>query len=386
MRHALFTLLCLTACVGDVVAPAPATPLTGSGQAPGVRTVRVPIDAARQAVPAAQALAFAGAVVPMLAGRTLQVSERTAVEAGGAPALRALLEAWVEEPAFADTARDLISVKLKASGSTANLDATLPGNLAAYGVKNHRPYGELLTSDTCRDASGAAIACDTGAPYTAGVLTTRAFLANTAGRFNLKRARTVLRTFACSDYPLSQTLQPSLARSQLILLFQNDKPPDGTSGAFGNGHACYTCHSQFGAHAQPFVKFDSDGRWQANATGEQLAGGEQGRSFDKLFASHLADPAAAGLEASQYFGQPVQNLVDEAKVLAGHPLFLQCAVRSVLAYALGMSESEANALPESVVEEIVNEATAREAAPTLARLVIEAFSHPSVVTARRAAP
>lgn len=384
MKRAL--LLLLAACTGDVIAPKPKPIAVDPVVAPEPVTTLIPLEEARAKVTPAEALAFARSISPMLVGRSLTAAERGALETGGATALRTLLEAWVEEPAFAQTARDFVSVKLKASGVGPSIDGSLPGNLAAYLVKNHRPHAELLTSDTCRSADGAAIACDTGAPFTAGVLTTRVFLSNNAGRFNLKRSRTVLRTFACSDYPLTQELQPSLQRTALIALFQNDKPPDGTNGAFGNGLACYACHSQFGAQAQPFVKFDSEGRWQANATGEQLADGEQGRSFDKLFASHLSDPNAAKNEASQYFGKSVQNLADEAKVLTEHPLFLQCAVRSTLGYVLALSESEANALPLPVVKEIVAEATSREPQPTLARLVVETFSHPSLIAAKRAAP
>lgn len=385
MNRALL-LLALAGCTGDVFTPSPKPSATPVETQPEPKKVFVPLATARAAVPPAEVVAFARQVAPMLVGRSLSTSERAELEAGGADAFRAVLERWGDEPAFAEMARDWISTKLKASGTSAELDGSLPGNLAAWLTKNKRPHAELVTADSCRDASGAAIPCDSGAPFTAGVLTTRVFLANNAGRFNLKRARTVLRTFACSDYPLSQQLQPSLQRAQLIELFQNDKPPDGTNGAFGNGLACYSCHSQFGAHAQPFVKFDSDGRWQADATGLQLPGGEQGRSTGKLFTSHMADPAAAQSEASQFFGKPVTNLADEARVLSEHPLYLECATRSVLAYVLALSESEANALPLEVVQEMVTEAKARESQPTLARLVVEAFSHPSLITARRAAP
>ena len=384
MKRALLSVaLVLAACDGEVLTPK-AKPVVIVPAAPEPKKIVIPIDTARAQVPPADVVTFARSVAPMLVGRSLSTSERSELEAGGAAALHAVLERWVTEPAFAETARDFVSVKLKASGKTAELDGTLPGNLAAWLVKNNRPHAELITADSCRDASGAAIACDTGAPFTAGVLTTRVFLANAAGRFNLKRARTVLRTFACSDYPVSRVLQPPLQRAQLIELFQNDKPPDGTNGAFGNGLACYSCHSQFGAHAQPFVKFDSDGRWQANATGLQLEGGEQGRSTGKLFTSHMADPAAAASESSQFFGQPVTNLADEAKVLSEHPLYLECTVRSTLGYVLALSESEANGLPLDFVKEVVSEAKAREPRPTFARLVVETFSHPSLITARRA--
>jgi hypothetical protein len=379
MKRALLMLL-LTGCAGGVVPEPSASP---PDETPGGQdTVLVPIGEARAAVPRAEALALARALAPMLVGRTLSAAERSQLEGGGAVALRALLERWVEEPGFAETARDLVSVRLRASGASAALDGTLPGNLAAYLVKNHRPHAELVTAETCRSASGEAIACGSGAPFEAGVLTSRVFLANNAYRFNLKRARTMLQAFACSDYPVSQALQPSLEKRVLLEMFQNDLPPE--NDPFGNGAACYTCHSQFGAHAQPFVKFDSDGRWQADATGLQLAGAEAGRSTGKLFTSHMIDAAAARSEATQLFGKRVENLAEAARVMSEHPIYLECAVRSVLGYVLALSESEANAVPAPVVTEIVSEAKKLEPRPTLARLVVETFSHPSIVTARRA--
>jgi hypothetical protein len=374
MRRTLFFML-LAACTGD----AALAPLTQSIEA---TTVYPPIETARAAVPPADALVFARAIAPMVVGRTLSAEEAAELERGGAVALRGLLELWVEEPGFAEMARDFVSVRLKASGTSEKIDGTLPGDLAAYLVKNHRPHAELVTADKCRSATGAAIACGSGAPFEAGVLTTRVFLAKAANRFNLKRARTLLQAFACSDYPLSQQLQPSLEPGVLLELFRNDLPPE--NDPFGNGAACYTCHSQFGAHAQAFVKFDSDGKWQGDATGLQAPDGELGASLKGLFASHLVEPAAAGSEATQYLGQSVSNLAEVARVLSEHPIYLECAARSSLAYVLALSDSEAKALPAPVVAEIVTEAKAREPQPTLARVVVEAFSHPSVVAARRA--
>jgi hypothetical protein len=374
MKRPLLTLL-LTCLAGHWLFAPPAS------AAEAKATFKVPIDSARAAVPAADAVAFARAIAPMVVGRTLSAAERTKVESGGAVALRTLLESWVEEPGFAEMARDLFSVRLKTSGTTSALDGTMPGNLAAYLVKNHRPHAELVTAEKCRSATGEAIACGSGAPFEAGVLTTRVFLANNAYRFNLKRARTVLQAFACSEYPLSQELQPSLEKSVLLEMFQNDLTPE--HDPFGNGAACYTCHSQFGAHAQAFVKFDADGRWQTGATGLQAEGGEMGRSTNNTFASHMSDPADAKSEATQFFGKKVANLAEAAKALSENSIYLDCAVRSTMGYVLALSDSEANELPDLVVTEIVSEAKAREPQPTFARLVVETFSHPSVVSARR---
>jgi hypothetical protein len=389
--HVLLVGLAFAACEGELIGtrvtaatPTPA-PVTPRDVLDGPRTVQappIPLSEARAAVTGPQAVAFARRIAPMLVGRVPTADELARLSTGGGTALRAILEAWTLEPGFSEAARDWISVKLKASGAGAGIDGDLPGNLAAFLVKNGRPHAELLTAQSCYTREGSPRACDTGAPFTAGVLTTRAFLKNTASRFNLKRARTVVKTFACSDYPMDLTLQPPIARERLIPLFQVDQTNDSSAGTFGNGFACYTCHSQFSAHAQPFVKFDDQGRYQASATGLQDPSLEQGRSTPSLFTSHFTGAAAAS-EQSQIFGQDVQNLAEAARVIASSRLYLECSARSFSGYVLALSESEANALPADVVSEAVAESLARSSQPTLASLVVELFSHPSMMQARR---
>lgn len=382
----------VTACEGELSgglrrtapnAPPPMDATTPTTQQPGtIQLPPIPLTDARSAITGDEAVTFARRVAPMLVGRVPSEAELTTLSTGGA-GLRTVVEAWVKEPGFAEAARDWISVKLKASGTAGGINGDLPGNLAAFLVRNGRPHAELLTADRCYDRAGAPTACDTGAPFTAGVLTTRAFLKNTSSRFNLKRARTVVKTFACSDYPMDNTLQPPMPRESLIPLFQVDRATDTSAGTFGNGFACYTCHSQFSAHAQVFVKFDDQGRYQAGATGLQDMAAEQGRSTNGLFTSHFTGAAAAS-EQSQIFGKPVQNLAESARVIASSQLYLECSVRSVAGYVLSLSETEANELPKPVVEEIVGEALKTAQQPTLASLVVEAFTHPSMVSARRA--
>jgi hypothetical protein len=380
--------LLLAACEGTLsggqTSWVPTTPLTEMSAPQQGGSAQVPPRAlaeARSAITADEALTYSRRIAPMLVGRVPTEAELTALSTGGA-GLRTVVAGWVKEPGFVDAARDWISVKLKASGKTSELDGDLPGNLAAFLVRNERPHAELLTADRCYDREGRPTACDTGAPFSAGVLTTRAFLRNTSSRFNLKRARTVVKTFACSDYPMDTTLQPPMPRESLIPLFQVDRATDSAAGTFGNGFACYTCHSQFSAHAQVFVKFDAEGRYHSDATGLQDASQEQGRSANGLFTSHFTGPAA-GNEQSQIFGKPVQNLAESARVIASSQLYLECSVRSVVGYVLSLSETEANQLPKPVVEEIVGEALKAAQQPTLAQLVVEAFTHPSMVRARR---
>ena len=124
------------------------------------------------------------------------------------------------------------------------IDFGLPGNLAAYLVKNDRPWSEIITASDCYDAAGKAIKCDSGAPYGAGVLTTRAILLSRSGRFNLTRASTITRTFACKTYPIDpEELQPRVDKTWLIDMFQANNPEEQTveeaRNGFGNGFGCY---------------------------------------------------------------------------------------------------------------------------------------------------
>jgi len=381
---AVALVLLLSGCVAEVVESSikkaePKIP-TASPYVPVVVELapEKTLEELRASLTAAQVEAYLRRLAPMLAGRSLKADEVTVINAQKGAALPVIIDAWTHEDGFVLMAREWISTRLKASGKKGDLNLELPGNLAAYLAKNRLPHSEILTANFCVDDSGAKIACDSGAPFAAGVLTTRAFLSNNAGRFNLKRARTVLRTFGCKDYPLTAVQQPPLAREVLIPLFQQDKV-EGASGTFGNGVACYSCHSQFGAHAQPFVKFNSDGKWISTATGIQIEGGEQGRSVDGLSASHLSNPETSRLEASQVFGVQVPNLAGMGEAYVSSLGFWTCSVGGLMGYAFGLAESTVFTLPQDVLDDVVAAARAKEPRPSLATLAIEAFSHPAVV-------
>lgn len=384
---ALPGLILLAGCFGDsglgMQSSGPIGQPPSMGAVPGIlepRLERVPPQEERAKVSPEDALQYARRVVPMIAGRTLREEEVTRLEAEGGAALMPLIEGWVQEAGFADSARMLISLKLKASGTRDGIDLNLPGNLAAHLVRQKRPWAEILTASSCVNASGEEVVCDTGAPYAAGVLATRAFLSNNAGRFNLKRARTLMTTFACRDYPMERTLQPPLEREVLIPLFQQDKAAneDGV-GAFGNGFACYTCHSQFGAHAQLFVKFDETGRWISDATGQQDPAGEPGRSLNGLFTSHMLRPEDAASEGSQIFGEQVTNLAEAGRVISRSDAFLGCTARSLVGLVFGMSEAGYQALPATVIDEVVARSREREPEPSLLTIAAEALGHPSMI-------
>lgn len=342
---------------------------------------------------AEQARLYLADIAPMVVGRLLSPDEDNLIFHFGADAIVPIVEAWVHEPAFADAARLMLQVKLSASGSKDGVDFELPGNLAAHIARNDLPYAHLITADSCVGPQGEPVPCDTMAPYQAGVLTTRAYLIANASRFNLRRARRMMYIFSCRAYPMDTVLQPPVNKTDLIPMFramsQDEQTVPEAQNGFGNGLACYSCHSQFSAHAQLFVRFDETGIWRADATGLQDPMNELGRSIGGLFASHFQSPVAAPLEVSQVFGVPVHTLAEAARVIAADANFYPCAARNVLEYAFEFTESESKEIEPDLLGELGEQAVQRDRrlrpdnpdGPSLGDLFAVTLTHPRVVQA-----
>ncbi len=318
----------------------------------------------------------------MLVGRPLTTAENEQIAAQGPEAIRPIVESWTTSDGFAFAARYMMAQKLKASGERDGIDFDLPGNLVEYVVRNDLPYATVITADYCVNAAGEQTECDSGAPYTAGVLTTRAYLAGNASRFNLGRASRMMQVFACRHYPMESDLQPRLDKSVLIPMFQaqseEEQVVEEAKGAFGNGHGCYTCHAQFGAHAQPFVKFDESGMWVEGADGVQDPEGELGRSTNGLMTSHMIDPTAKADEGTQMFGQQVDNLAGAAQAIAESDVFVPCAVRNVLEHTFGLSDSAGEEIDPKLLSAVAARASVN-GPPGLDEIVVETFVDPRVV-------
>ena len=327
-------------------------------------------------------LAYLNKIAPPMVGRVLAKSETDMVTARGGAAIEDVVRGFTQDPGFVRAARTIVEQKLNVSGNDGDIDFDLPGNIVVHAVKNGLPWSTILTADTCYDASDAPIACDSGAPYVAGVLTTRGYLKSRASRFNLTRSSTLMRAFACRGYPQEDSLQPRIDIERLIPMFRALTPAEQTEekakGGFGNGEGCYTCHGQFSLHAQLFVKFDQDGVYHPEADGIQDPTGELGRSTHGLMASHLDDPNEAKSEESAIFGQPVANLAEAAKVIAANPVFPECAVRNILEYSLLIQNPDKNVNP-ALLKAVANEAKSFDADPTFDDLVIATFTAPGVI-------
>jgi hypothetical protein len=321
-------------------------------------------------------------LAPMIVQRVLTPEERAQIKTQKGCAIEPILAGWTTQDAFVASSRRFLEESLQVSGMFRDVDFDIPGNMAAYLVKNKKPWSNIITSDTCYDKDLNPHACDTGAPYSAGVLTTRAFIGGRTSRFNLSRASAMLLNFACRAYPMEDALQPRMEKPWLQPLFQANSPAEQTDprGATlaNNGFGCYICHGQFSVHAQFFVKFDGTGLWQAAATGIQDPVGELGRSLNGLMASHLKDPERAGLEGIQMFGKPAKNLAEAARIMVDSPTFIECAAKRYLDYFLGVPD-QAISYDLNMFPGLGERIRTKTPNPTLQEIVMGLFTDPSVV-------
>jgi hypothetical protein len=356
---------------------------------PGQQPVQVPVTEAFKPN-AQQTLDYMRYLVPSLLGRVLTEAEETRITAEAGAAVKPLIEAWVLEPNFAEAMRNMLEMRLGTSGTRGTVDYNLAGNIVRHVVNSQLPWSKILTSDTCYDANDTAIPCDTGAPFTAGVLTTRGFLAGNEGRFNLARARSMLTTFMCRDYPHEETLQPYVDKPKLKLMFRASNAEEQmvaeVAGGFGNGLACFSCHGQFSNHAQPFVKFDKGGGYVAAATGLQSMTAQLGESDNNLMASHWENAADAATESAQWFGVEVTNLATGAAAMVANPKFRECAVQQLLELGVGLDATYDTGIKALYVNpaflgEITTSVTATEPDPKIQSLAIATYSDVRVIAA-----
>lgn len=322
-------------------------------------------------------------VVPSVVDRVLSASERAQIQAQKGQAIAPIVAAWVKEPSFVTSARRFLETSLAVSGKADDgTSFDLPGNLAQFLVQNHRPWSQIITADSCYSDALAPIPCDTGAPYTAGVLTTRAYMISRVSRYNLQRASALLRNFACRQYPMEETLQPHVEKDWLLPMFQAQSADEQTDprakNGFGNGFACYSCHGQFSVHAQLFVKFAEDGKWHSEANGLQSPTDELGKSTNNLMASHFPEPARAALEGVNVFGTPVANLAEAARVMANSPTFVECAANRYLDAVLGV-QSGTIVYNNDLFVDIGKRARAKSADPSFDMIAETLLTDPDIV-------
>ena len=362
------------------VATAPAAASQGGGVSVAELTAQSQAFYSTLTVPQVQD--YLTRIVPSVAARVLSTEERQLVQQQAGLAIPQIVEGWTKDPGFARSARLFLEETLGVSGVSTEVNFNLPGNLAAHLTTNELPWSEILTADYCVDDAGDNVECDTGAPYAAGVLTTRAFMIARQSRFNLTRASTLMKNFACQGYPMSHDLQPLVEKSVLIPMFQAQTPEEQTeeeaANGFGNGFGCYTCHGQFSSHAQLFVKYDRSGMYHEDADGIQNPDEELGVANDGLMASHFSDPDKASSETAQVFGQNADTLAQAAAIIADDPLFVSCTAERFMDYVLGLPRGS---VPYD--RQLVNNVRARSVVtnekPTLSSIVAALLTEPAVI-------
>ena len=377
------------ACGSDpVTGPAPGTNMEPDPIGQGDPVQMVPVDDAFKPT-GAQAQMYMGYIGPALLGRTLSDVENAKLLAEAGAAVKPMLDAWFIEPGFAESVRGHMETRIHASGKLGTVDYNLAGYLVRHIVANKLPWSQVVTSTTYYDENDMPLAGhDTGAPYSAGVLTTRGYLAGNEGRFNLSRAHTMLKTFMCRDYPHEEVLQPPVMKEKLKLMFRATSAADQkvaeAAGGFGNGLGCYGCHGQFSLHAQPFVKFDKTGVWKADATGLQSPTGQLGDGEDGTAASHWDGADVAGLEESQWFGMPVANLAAAGAVIGQHDRFRECTLQQVLDLAIGLNPAYETGIKGLKVDpafltEIASAVKTANPDPSLQELAAAVLADPRVI-------
>lgn len=322
----------------------------------------------------AQVQSFLGYASSMMVRRPLTMSETKQIATQGRAAINPIVSAWSTEPAFADGAKGFVDQLFHVGGTNANINYDLPGNLAKAIAAKKRPFAELLTSNTCYDPNGNPIACDTGAPFTAGIFTTRAFLDSWNGAYNIRRAGKIIFYILCQSLPMPEDVEPKVKASELIAEFATS---DGKV-QFGNGGNCYACHGQFSRHAQLFVKFDKTGKYFGGATGLGNPNAvAPGFSTNNTFTSHFSNPTTAASERSEILKRPAANLAEAAVVYTQRPEFLQCGVKNLMKYYLRI-DGEIEKIKPDLFRNIADRARSRNPNPGFGDLALEIALDPTV--------
>lgn len=309
-------------------------------------------------------------------GRPLKAAEITAIKSNGKKAYPSILQAWTKEVGFEKSIRIYVENLMKISGETTTVNYDQVGYLAIDLVRKNRPYSELLTANYCLDKNMQVTNCGTGSPYNAGVLTTKAFLTSYRGAFNISRAGKLISKFLCTSYPLPDSEEPRLTEEELVPQFSTKNGPI----TFGNGNNCYSCHSQFGLHAQLFVKFDNSGMYQASATGLQNPDPSitAGFSTNGLATSHMKLPIQASSEQTRMLGKTVKNISEGAAELIKSPRFYPCAAKNLMKYFLHYSDNQVDQMKPELFSQISQQASALSPQPSFSDLTISMITNEAV--------
>ena len=328
-------------------------------------------------------------------------------------ALEPLVDAWIDEPNFGETVKDL-HAELFLVRTDTTYQLPVKGLLTARGynqadlhhstveaplelvrdiVVTDRPYGEILTADyTLADPVVADVY---GLPYDhasggwqrtrwvdgrpqSGLLSDselwRRHVSN-AANFHRGRANFVSRTFLCEDIG---------ARDVFVAGGVDISDEFAVAHAVSTDPGCVACHSVLDPMSAFFwgykeqlkrgailAAYDVGCEWDW-ANGEPPRGAYRVEHWCYPLKFYDVDEADGwddwGLKPPAYFGQPARDVRDLGWMIREDPRFAQCTARNVWAY---LTQTRPNDAPLEVVHELADVFTASDQSlKALARAIV----------------
>lgn len=304
---------------------------------------------------------------------------RPTVEELDAPDQGALVDAWLADPRFGATIRDMYAelllmrstdLRLLQIGPMASVPmseitralAEEPLALIEHVVTHDRPFTEIVTADyTILDRRAAAIWRDhdydprgddaqvvhwTDGRPAAGVLATNGLWTrhpSNGSNYHRGRANRVAAALLCSDFLTSDVpVDPTLDLSD----------DAAVANAVNNNPTCVACHRDLdplAAHLWPFQPVVSEG--------SQLLAQLQGCTLlgDLCYPMRMYEPILSNawillsLRPPGYYGNPSRDVGDLGQHVADDPRFARCTARRFWSY---LAQTPLKDVPDDVADEL----------------------------------
>jgi hypothetical protein len=272
----------------------------------------------------------------ILINRDPTPAEMQTLTNGNFATYQTLITSYLNTPAFQAEQltyyQDLFGMSGQTNTTFPDINYDEPANLATYLVVNNQDFRQVLTATYCVNDSMQQIPCSAfsnpadATTQAAGVLTTRAFLQNAAGPFNLHRVNKAFEVFACRNYLLSPDIRdPGISQSEISGTVKTFNCADATAC----NPVCFSCHKNLNSRASLFYNFDLTGMYNLNPSSAVIT------QTDVVGTpSTVADLLVPGAQAA-YFGQVVPNLRQYAMLFSRNKDFRDCLAQRLSNQLLG---------------------------------------------------
>jgi hypothetical protein len=285
-------------------------------------------------------------------------------------AYEALVDKWMDAPAFASTMVKFWKDTFRTGGNgqppqNGNPDLDKAAFFAAQVTTASRPYTDILTagSNTCPtfDATtGAFTDGDCGTTPTVGVLTDPGLQSQYFSNMAFRRVRFVQETFACSKFPaeFSATPQPMGNGTYTSpwdfnrVVGKVNTPTARIDFQDTSAVICANCHTTINGMAPLFINYDAKGALQATPQVEvPIPGNPKAKDTDYL---------TSGQSLAWRFGKTITDLPSLGQAMAADPDVAKCAVNRVWNYAMSRGDivNDLATVPDSVTAPYVQTFTA----------------------------